>query len=129
MSRQSNIIARQSYPFSTSSISSGAGTSQGKISQTTFMGKGNYQSTGTPSKMKIFNQNSSSSNQNLQGGNKGTKVMVHKEKGQGKISVVKKAKINLLDGGDSCNVSSTHSIRDSHLATPLSHPVDKKASY
>ena len=93
------------------------------------MGKGNYQSTGTPSKMKIFNQHSSGSNQNLPGGGKGTKVMVHKEKGQGKISVVKKAKINLLDGGDSCNVSSTHSIRDSHLATPLSQPVDKKASY
>ena len=43
--------------------------------------------------------------------------------------MVKKAKINLLDGGDSCNVSSTHSIRDAHLATPLSQPVDKKASY
>ena len=81
MSRQSNIITRQSYPFSTSSISSGAGTSQGKISQTTFVGKGNYQSTGTPSKMKIFAQNSGSSSQNLTGGNKGTKVMVHKEKG------------------------------------------------
>ena len=54
--------------------------------------------------------------------------MIHKEKGQGKISVVKKAKIN-LEGGDSCNVSSTHSNRDSHLTAPLTQPIDKKASY
>ena len=61
--------------------------------------------------------------------NKSGKVMLKDKGGQGKISVVKKTKINLLDGGDSCNVSSTHSIRDSHLATPLSQPIDKKASY
>ena len=55
--------------------------------------------------------------------------MLKEKGGQGKISVVKKAKINLLDGGDSCNVSSTHSIRDSHLQTPLSQQIDKKAAY
>ena len=78
--------------------------------------------------MKIFAQNSVSSSQNLQGGNKSGKLMIHKEKGQGKISVVKKAKIN-LEGGDSCNVSSTHSIRDSNIIAPITQPIDRKASY
>ena len=127
--RQTNIIGRPSHPFN-STISSGAGSSKGAVSQTNIGTKGSYQSTGTPSKMKIFAQNSSGSNQNLPGGRKdNSKIMIHKDKGQGKMSVVKKAKIN-LEGvdRDSCNVS-THSNRESHGHLPIGQIIDKKVSY